>query len=165
MKKALFLLTAVALLTITSCNKNQKVVKSLEGTWNVTEFIQKDTTTDLSSFSFKMTYEACHLKNEGPCPGSWNLLSTIEANGVTASYELDQSLTYTIIEKGEYIDLTISDVLTTTMLNGAETSSESEACTDNCRAVLQIIEHTESKLVLESTNGDGTMNKITASKE
>jgi len=108
MKKTLFILTSVVLLTITSCNKNQKVVKSLEGTWNVTEFIQHDTTTDLSSFSFNMTFESCNLKNEGPCPGSFNLLSTSESNGVTSSYALDQSLAYTIVEKGEYTDLTVS---------------------------------------------------------
>ncbi|NOQ76029.1 MAG: hypothetical protein GQ574_28745 [Crocinitomix sp.] len=61
-------------LFVTACNKNQKAVNKLEGTWNATHFITTDLadgeTTDIIASGYlnlEYTFEDCKLKKEEGC--------------------------------------------------------------------------------------------------
>lgn len=70
--KKILMIAAVALLAV-ACNKNQRVVKKLDGTWTATEIkVSEDgVTVDLLAEGFinsrTMTFDACKLKDDEFC--------------------------------------------------------------------------------------------------
>ncbi|MGB1103012.1 MAG: hypothetical protein ACPG21_05235 [Crocinitomicaceae bacterium] len=70
--KKILMIAAVALLAV-ACNKNQRVVKKLDGTWTATEFkVSEDgVTVDWLAEGFinslTMTFDACKLKDDEFC--------------------------------------------------------------------------------------------------
>ncbi len=85
-------------LLLSSCNKDQKVVKNLdEGTWNVTSFKVNNVEQVQSGVSSTYTFENCKVKKED-CGGS----ATVTITGVGTS---SSSFTYKIYEKGTKLNI------------------------------------------------------------
>lgn len=74
MKKFSVVLSVVVVffLIAASCNKNQKVVRQLNGEWEVTEMRYNNTVQDLDDGSYIYTFEKCRVKNED-CSGSYEV--------------------------------------------------------------------------------------------
>ncbi|MCH2234964.1 MAG: hypothetical protein MK078_11995 [Crocinitomicaceae bacterium] len=103
MKKLLFFaFLAVAMI---ACDKNQRAVKKLEGTWNATKALTTEPTFGLTidllgdpvNGSMSFTFENCKLKDDEWC----NVSSTISVFGDTES---DNSL-YKVTNDGTQIEV------------------------------------------------------------
>ncbi len=102
MKKGLFLITAVALLVFASCNKNQKAVKTLDGSWELvsTDGVAVTDPDDVTT----VTYSNCKLKKDEYCE-----VTTKDSDGTeTAMYKVEddgETLIYKVTESGISIEL------------------------------------------------------------
>jgi hypothetical protein len=99
MKKILFILTIA--LVVFSCNKNQKAVKTLDGTWKTNKYLvtTEEGTVDLfltDDFSYTMVFEKCKLKDNDFC----NLTVTQVLGEETTS----SSLLYRVSEEGTVLE-------------------------------------------------------------
>lgn len=69
MKKLLFI--AFVLVTIVSCNKDQKAVKTLDGKWAATSFVVTEGLVSIDflelGISYEMQFTNCKLKDEETC--------------------------------------------------------------------------------------------------
>ena len=121
MKKLLFLVFAVAVLI--ACDKNQRAVKKLEGTWNATKALTSDAGTGISldiigfgAGSMSFTFDNCKLKDDTWC----NVSSTITIFGDT---EMNTSM-YKVTNDGTQIEVLDSagttDVITIQELTDSE---------------------------------------------
>jgi hypothetical protein len=92
--KTVKLLLLAAIITLASCNKNQKVVNNLEGSWKVTaETIDGVSTPAADLPAATYTFENCKIK-KGDCSGS------ISEDGKSTSF------TYNISDKGTTMTIT-----------------------------------------------------------
>ena len=125
--KKILLIAAIVLLAV-ACNKNQKVVNRLDGTWKATKFAVSDTTSsdtaatsiDLITLgvisSFTMTFEKCKLKDGDFCTMSTDLhyflgdpvqdTSLFIVTGDGTTLEVKDDLSSTTIVKTDIIELT-----------------------------------------------------------
>jgi len=101
MKKLTVFLFIAASVLVYSCSKDQKVVKNLEGTWNVSS-ITIDGVADTVDFSNDTyEFELCKLK-DGDCSGT--LTSLDPSKG-----EVALSFTYSIEDDGETLNINLTD--------------------------------------------------------
>lgn len=120
MKKLFFAFTLfAATMTITSCNKNQKAVKKLEGDW---EQVSVDGVTVPDSSKITLHFELCKLKKD-----EWCEMSSTEADGTSSG-----TYFYKVTNDGEYLTQKISDPTKGTIEMGGN-----------------IVELTDDKLILE----------------
>lgn len=119
--KTLLSVTLLFVLVVTGCNKNQKVVRQLDGEWKVTEVRYNNTVQDIDEGSFIYVFEKCRVKNED-CSGSYKI--TDPSKG-TFTYPF----TYSIKEDGTKIIINLS-------IFGQTSVSEGD-----------ILEHSRSKFV------------------
>jgi hypothetical protein len=92
MKKVSYLMLALMLAFFISCNKDQKVVKELDGTWTVTSATTNGQ-PDPSFNGAKYSFTKCKVKKE-ECDG------TIMASGFTIPFK------YKVTDKGTKITIT-----------------------------------------------------------
>ncbi|NOQ73406.1 MAG: hypothetical protein GQ574_15480 [Crocinitomix sp.] len=136
--KRILMIAAMALIAV-SCNKNQKAVKTLDGTWNATSVvgISGGVTVDLFALgvftSFTYTFDGCKLKDDEFC----GITITIVADGDT---DTNTGL-YTVIDDG--LTLQMKDDLASTELISME-----------------IVELTKSELKLRQVEGAGTADEV-----
>ena len=118
MKKILLFTGCLCLLI--SCNKNQKVVKEIEGTWSQTGYIQiqeNGDTIDLTGFgpATKWSFESCKLKKDEYC----TITESVDYGGDIYA----ASFLYRIIHDGFRLELkapspgTISNIIDIEELN------------------------------------------------
>jgi len=101
MKKSLLLILPLAVMLIVSCNKDQKVVNDLEGSWKVTSEIENGVALPDSAYNTTVyQFEKCKVKN-GACPG------TVTEDGKAFSF------TYAIQDKGETMIITMLGISST----------------------------------------------------
>ena len=100
MKKILFTCVLGVTLFFSSCSKDQKVVKDLEGTWTVSSWKTGGTEQINAARTMSMTFENCKVK-KGDCGGS--------AVITTATVPSTSSFTYNIQEKGTIINIDFAD--------------------------------------------------------
>ncbi|MEX2597063.1 MAG: lipocalin family protein [Salibacteraceae bacterium] len=132
MKKILFSTFALflGLLVMTSCNKNQRAVKDLAGTWTVTDQTYDGVSVPKEEFEgTTYTFNECKVKKED-CTGSLTYNDPLKGSQTTA-------FTYSVSDKGETITMNMS------FMGETETT------------VGDIEELTDSKFVF-SSNEDGT---------
>ncbi|MFT5821776.1 MAG: hypothetical protein ACI8ZM_003032 [Crocinitomix sp.] len=140
--KKILLMSVVALLLV-ACNKNQKVVKQLDGNWNATSyvFIWDGVTTDIlanDGYSLTWGFDNCKLKDDEFCSTTW----TETSDGT--SYI--QMLEYRVAGYGTSLEL-----------RDVEYPSE--------LIYLKITEQTRETLSIEIDEGDGNITKITFEKQ
>jgi len=141
MKKLLFV--SIILSTITfSCNKDQKVVKELDGNWTVESRTYNGVAANKSEYQgLKYTFEACKLK-DGDCDGS---LSAPDSTKGTITFDFK----YSISEKGTKFNLSLS------LLGLPSETIQAD-----------ILEHSKSKFVYsyldQTTNSAGVTTTTTA---
>jgi len=128
--QALLLIAITSTLVLSSC-KDQKIVKALEGTWNITSWKMNNIEQINAAVSGTYAWTNCKVK-KGDCDGTSTV--TITGFGTTTS-----SFTYSIYEKGTKIsidyadasaaDITGADILTQTdsEFSFSGTDSDSDA--------------------------------------
>jgi hypothetical protein len=137
--KQIVMIAVIALIAV-SCNKNQKAVKKLDGSWNATEFTVTTTGITIDAFaldlftSLNYSFDGCKLKKDEFC----NVTITIVADGET---DTDIGL-YTVIDDG--VTLQIQDDAT---------------AADNIN--MEIIELSNSTLKLKQIEDEGTEDELT----
>ena len=139
--KKILLMSVVALLFV-ACNKNQKVVKQLDGTWNATSYLETwdGSTEEYITDGYTMTwdFDNCKLKDDEFCNITW-----------TDSYEGEGSdvllLQYRVAGYGTSLELRDSDYPSELIY-------------------LKITEQTKTTLVIEIDQGDGDTIKISFEK-
>lgn len=111
----------IGVFALTSCNKNQQVVKDLEGTWTVTEETYDGVPADPETYQgTTYTFEACKVKKED-CDGVITYSDPLKGTTVNTDF------TYSISDKGEKITFNISYVgVTETTVADIEESSDSK---------------------------------------
>lgn len=110
MKKTLYILAFTSLI-INACSKNQKVVKDLEGDWNLTaETVNGVATPAAELVGTKYTFNKCKVKKED-CDGSLSVPDSTKGN-------LTTPFTYNIQEKGKKINIKFSLLGFITEMNG-----------------------------------------------
>ncbi|UKN02326.1 hypothetical protein K6119_02175 [Paracrocinitomix mangrovi] len=139
--KRLLWIAAIALVVV-SCNKDQKAVKRLDGTWNVSSWLAtwNGTTEEYiaDGYTFTMKFDNCKLKDEEFC----SITMTEAYQGSTDSYVME----YRVAGGGtslEIRDLDYPSELT----------------------YFRIDEMTKDKLVLYLDEGDGDYSTLTLNKE
>ncbi len=96
MKKTNLLLVAFMLIIVAACNKDQKVVKQLDGTWKVSSIVVDGTPEPASSFDDDTyTFNSCKVKKDD-CDG------TITTDGMSIPF------TYNVSEKGKKFSMTMN---------------------------------------------------------
>jgi hypothetical protein len=129
MKKLLFSAVLLLSIALTSCNKNQAVVKDLEGEWNMTGLTVNGTAAPASEYQGTYyTFQVCKVKNED-CSGSLN-------SGDPTKGTISFPFTYNITDDGKKFNLN---------LNLLGTISKRAA---------DVIEQSDSKFVFEYTQTD-----------
>ncbi len=105
MNKLFLALTSASLLF--ACSKDQKVVKNLEGEWEVTKYIAAGEVVEFVSST--MEFESCKLK-EDDCDGKWEITdSYIDFNGNSVTDTEIFNLTYHVSEGGNEMFMTLID--------------------------------------------------------
>lgn len=97
MKRAFLLLTIIALVSITSCNKNQRAVKKLDGKW---EMISGQYTDEDGTISFEkggtflttleMTFTNCKLKDNEWCNFSWYIVQDGDTDNISGLFKVTE---------------------------------------------------------------------------
>mgnify|MGYP007077387048 CR=1 FL=1 len=95
MKKIVFVSLALIALVVVSCNKDQKAVKELEGTWEISK---QDGQTVADSNKFTIKFEACKLKKDEWC-------SYTQTSNDGYSYSSD----YKVIDDGTTLVQSVTD--------------------------------------------------------
>jgi len=130
MKKTL--LIASLLLVLVACNKNQKAVRKLDGSWIVTKYQISDGTQTLDYVSLfkeiKFTFENCKLKKNETCTG------TIEITDLNGTVETSTEQ-YLVKDDGNVLQF-----------NSSPSADD-----------YKIDELTRTKLILSKTDNDGTL--------
>lgn len=125
MKKFILVFVAVSMIVL-SCSKDQKVVRTLEGEWEVTGMTYDGDPADVEDYqNTTYTFEKCRV-SKGPCDGK---MTTIDPSKGEVSY----NFTYSIAEKGTEISITLD-------IFGFQTTTVSE-----------IVESSKTKFVWVST--------------
>lgn len=142
MKKVL-MIAAVALLAV-ACNKNQRAVKKLDGTWNATSITgtEDGVTVDFIAAGFitsaKITFDNCKLKDDEFC----NMTTTT----VTPFGSDTEADLYAVTDDGETLQ-TKDDISSTTI------------------ETMEIVELTSSTLKVKQTDEDGDTVEMSLEKE
>ena len=121
----------VVIFIAASCNKNQKVVRQLDGEWEVTEVRYNNSVQDLEDGSYIYTFEKCRVKNED-CSGSYKISDPSKG---TFTFPF----TYSIQDDGTKIIINMSFM-------GETNTSEGE-----------ILEHSKNKFVWATTEEEEDM--------
>ncbi len=139
--KRFFLMSVVALLMV-ACNKNQKVVKQLDGTWKATSYL---VTWDgeveeylVDGYGLTWDFDNCKLKDDEFCTIQW-----------TETYDGDTDimvLEYRVAGYGTSLELRELDYPSDLIY-------------------LKIVEQTKESLIVEIDEGDGDKTKLTFEKE
>lgn len=139
--KKILMIVAIAVLAV-ACNKNQKAVKQLDGTWNVTSWM--DTWDGASeeyiedSYSMTMLFNNCKLKDDEFC----DVVLTEVSGSESDSYAME----YRVAGYGTSLEL-------------RDTDYPSEL------TYLKIEEFTKENLTLVADYGDGDKTTIVLAKE
>lgn len=135
------MIVAVALITV-ACNKDQKAVKRLDGTWNATSYLETYNGTSeeyiVDGFQFKMAFDNCKLKDDEFC----SIIMTETYDGSSFSYAME----YRVVAGGTSLEL-----------RGLDSPSE--------LTNFKIEEFKKDKLVLLLDEGDGDTITLTMEKE
>lgn len=129
MRNVVMLSTLMLMFIVAGCSKDQRAVKRLDGTWQLTE--ENGNAVDANEVS-KITFSNCKLKKDEYCTISFSYSvfgQTFSANGE-----------YLVTDKGETLEVKTTSSNTTTIQ----------------RFVIK--ELTKSTLIIESTSG-GVVNK------
>ncbi len=168
MKKNNLLIGAFAVAVMifaSSCDKNQKAVKNLAGTWTTTEVLLNDTAVDLTGTTGSTTFESCKLKSEGPCPASGTSTSSFELLGSTYSTTSTSEMTYSVDDDGTELSTTLVSSTSTTSVDGTAGDPVTSTCTGaDCSSSTTIVTLDGSTLVTENTDSDGGVWRSTATK-
>ena len=140
--KRFFLMGLLALLAV-ACNKNQKVVKQLDGTWNATSYVYVSggVSTDIMAtpgYGLTWEFDDCKLKDDEFCRITW-----------TETYDVGSSvwvMEYRVAGYGTSLELRDYDFPSELIY-------------------LKIIEQSKTDLVVEVNDGDGDVTTITLLKE
>lgn len=103
MKKLLLLVTAIAFIS-NGCDKDQQVVRQLNGTWKVTEMKVNGQAEDPKEFEgTEYSFEKCRLKKDGECEGGLTIMKIGAPEG--------SSFTYVISDDGKKITITSASAI------------------------------------------------------
>ena len=102
------------MLAVTACNKNQRVVKDLEGTWTITSYKLNGAEFIGGGLSATYQWNNCKVKNED-CSGVF----TVEYPGTSPDVT---SFTYNIKSDGTIINIDFADTLAADISNAAITN-------------------------------------------
>ncbi|HET6244084.1 MAG: hypothetical protein H0V01_06100 [Bacteroidetes bacterium] len=131
MKKCIFMAVLPLIILISSCSKDQKVVRQLEGEWKTTSMTSDGTAMDKSSYeSFTYVFTKCKV-SKGDCDGSIKYK-------VPVIGEFSLPFKYAIAESGKkiVINIIIENEIIKAMI-GAE----------NQTINAEIIEHSKTKFI------------------
>lgn len=138
MKKSIILFAVVSAM-VSSCSKDQKVVKELEGDWSVTGQTENGVATPANEYTGTVyTFTSCKVK-KGACDGSLSVPDSTKGTFKTP-------FTYSISEKGEKITITYSILGISNAING------------------DIVEHSDSKFVYSYTESGAKVERTLTKK-
>jgi len=98
MKRIIYL--AMAIFTLASCNKDQALVKDLEGDWEIKKWKIDGVLSKATNGS--MEFKVCKLK-EDDCDGNWSFSEEVAGDIVIRS----RDFTYAVSESGNEMFITI----------------------------------------------------------
>jgi len=132
--------TAIVILAIVGCSKDQKVVKQLaDGRWEVTDLTYDGVSAPDSAYANDIyEFEKCKVKNED-CAGTWTTIDPAKGEVVTP-------FTYSISDKGETITINLD-------LFGIPATT-----------VADIIESSDDRFAWSSEDDDGVVVETTIEK-
>lgn len=136
MKKSI-LIIPFALLVISACNKNQKVVKQLDGDWKLTGEKVNGTAVTVSD-NITYHFDKCKVKNED-CDGSMSFTDSTKGS-------ITLPMKYNVTEDGTKFTTIVN------ILGSDETT------------VSDIVEHSKSKFVFSYTDSGGDVWEETLEK-
>lgn len=136
--KRILMIAVIALVAI-SCDKNQKAVKKLDGTWEATEAVVNLGGVTIDAFalglltSITYTFEGCKLKDDEYCGATMTIVTDGETESNTG--------VFTVTDDGETLEIK-DDAATTDVMT------------------LEILELTKSELKVKQIEGAGTEEEI-----
>lgn len=136
------LLIAVLAITAVACNKNQKAVKTLDGSWNATSYLDtwdgETTEYIVPGTSVKMAFDNCKLKDDEFCRVTFTFTEGTDTDVEILDYRVGGYGTSLLLRDPEYpIDLTY----------------------------MEIVEFTKDQLELKADYGDGDIIQFKFEKE
>ncbi|MFT5821775.1 MAG: hypothetical protein ACI8ZM_003031 [Crocinitomix sp.] len=141
--KRFFLLSVIALLLV-ACNKNQKVVKQLDGKWNITSYVYTwdgetvDVLAEEEGYALSWDFNNCKLKDDEFCTIIW----TEVYDGIADSFVLE----YRVEGNGTSLELRDLDYPSELIY-------------------FKIVEQSKVALTIMTDDGDGDNTTITLEKE
>jgi hypothetical protein len=150
-----------AVLFITSCSKDQKAVKHLDGNWGITEYFHDGKYEENLNNKIVYRFEKCK-QSKGDCNGQIIYKDSGIDNGVKWEYRNVQEFTYNVSEDGTKISLTLTKETTTTT-NNDKVETESDVCTLGCKLSFDLSLPQKNRIVFEQTE-DNKVTRITLSE-
>lgn len=132
-------LVAVSLLFITSCSKDQKIAKQLDGTWKVDKIIPKIGSAITDSLP-TLSFTKCKVKKT-TCTGIWKSF-----DGSSVEFEWD------IEEKGKDFWFGPSEAMITGLFNLEKVASEASIYVN----YYDIVENSKTNFIITTQQGSGT---------
>ncbi len=168
MKNIILVVFILAILALTStqfsCSKDKITIKELDGDWKVTSIVYNDTALEASYY--ENINEKCKQAKEGEiseedCPATMTMKIN-QANGDVV--DITQEFRYRIEDKGTQLRYLI--IKTSTSINGGDAQVVlcSEDSTINCSGDYTIVEHSDSKFIMEQVDSDGKITVTTMEK-
>jgi len=140
MKQIKFLMSLLVIVAIAiACSKDQKVVRQLDGEWEVTAISTNGVADDISSFeNTTYVFEKCKV-SKGDCDGSMKTIDPTKG-------EVTFPFTYSISEKGTVITINLD------VFGFTDTSTG------------DILEHSKSKFIWSVTDENNDVTEATIEK-
>jgi len=131
------------LFVLSACDKNQKTIKTLEGTWNASSYVVSDEDEQVDwvtedNYQLTIDFEACELKDASFCSLTWTANSQGEPTYTT-------SIDYRVVDYGQGIEMR-------------------EAAYPSDIVLFHIKEFENNTLVLDRNQGDGDFTIITLNR-
>lgn len=144
MRKTLFI-SSFLLLILSSCIKKSEAIKTLEGEWKVTSYIESENGTpkefiNPGGYRLTLIFEKCPVISGGFCPLEWKQYFPSEGTFTT-------NLEYRLLDKGSVME----------MRNPEDT--------DNTTVQFDMIGLTETDLVLDVVDGTGPATRMILEKQ
>jgi hypothetical protein len=151
-----------AAFTLTSCSKDQKAVRHIDGNWGISELFYDGKYQE--NFDTKVVYrfEKCK-QSKGDCNGQIIYKDSGIDNGVKWEYRNVQEFTYNVSEDGTKLNLTLTKETTTTKTND-KVETESDTCDLGCKLSFDLSLPQNNRVVLEKTDDNTKVTRITLSE-
>jgi hypothetical protein len=141
--KPIFIALTLILFLFAGCDKNQKIIKTLEGTWSATSYVLSDQDEEIDlvaeeNYQLTIAFETCKLKDDSFCSLTW---TSTEEGEPTYTTQID----YRVVDYGKGIEMR-------------------EVAYPSTLVLFHIKEFEGNTLILDRNQGDGDFTIITLNR-